>query len=230
MARVQYGSIVTELKGKISGQVFQGGNVGFVLRNKGYTPGISSSQRQTANRGMIAQTTAWKLLTDEQRATWNSGAANWPFTDKFGNSYTGSGFQVFTAFNSNRVSLGLSVITSMPSSASPNNPGAVAVTVDTDGDLIVEWENVSDADVYVAIWATAIVSTGRNTNHARYRRLGSTSATGGTDTSAIGYGVDGEPFPAPPLGSVVIVKVAWYKGAFPYKYFESINRVVVTVP
>ena len=137
---------------------------------------------------------------------------------------------MFVAFNSTRVSLGLSVITSLPSVGSPNNPGVVVATVSSDGDLNIEWDNTSDSGVYIAVWATSIVSAGRNTNNARYRRLGSVNVGGGTDTAALGYGVDGVPFPAPPLGSVVIVKVAWYKNAFPYKYFESVQRVVVTAP
>jgi hypothetical protein len=230
MARVQYGVIVTELKGKINGQVFQGGANGFVLRNKGYTRGSTSVLRQAANNNLVTNTSNWRNLTDGQRASWNSGTANWLFTNKFGATYTGSGFQVFNSLNTTLLSLGLTPVSTMPSVAAPNNPGTVSAVLVNNGDLVITWVNNMDSDCYLAVWASPVVSAGRNLNYPRLRRLGSTDVSGDGDNDTITYGLGGSPYPEPTIGDTVIIKVAFYKGAFPYPYFVSTFKTVAVAP
>lgn len=225
MARVQYGVIVTELKGKIAGQVFQGGNVGYVLRNKGYTSGISSPNRQSANRNMIAQTTSWRTLTDVQRASWNSGASTWPFVDKFGNTYTGSGFQVYTAFNSNLLSLGLPAVLTIPSAESPNNPGTVTAIMFDNGGIALEWENAGEAPDYILLFASPARSPGKNTNYVRYRKIAFENINGSVDfTTGSEYNSIWSPVVA---GQTVVIKVTFANSNFPYYKFTQVISVVV---
>jgi len=118
MALVQYGSIITEIKGKIGGSTFQSCRGGFMLKNKGRNPQSGTGLNWRSAGGIIdygeahrlafvSTTKNWSKLTDAERATWSSLVGVWQFINKFGNVYNGSPYQIFTACNINRATLGL---------------------------------------------------------------------------------------------------------------------------
>ncbi len=226
MARVQYGVIVTELKGKIQGQVFQGGNVGFVLRNKGYTPGISTSQRQSANALLVSQATAWRLLNDTQRAAWAAIVSAWTFTDKFGNSYQGSPFQVFVSYNSTLLSLSQPAVSVPGSPVTPTDPGTVTVAFDDGPDYSIDWVNSGSTNDCLAAFISVPISPGRNLNHLRLIKSYGDSINGvngiGADAAFVAK------FGELPLGATVGVKYAFYDKRFPRPFFGATVRTVVT--
>lgn len=62
-------------------------------------PGNSNS---TDPRGSLAFVAAfWNVLTEGEQQSWNDVAVQFPFKNKFGDIYTGSGYQVFMRLNSN---------------------------------------------------------------------------------------------------------------------------------
>lgn len=99
MARVKYGSIITELKGSIGGQTFQSIRGGFIIRNKPVSPKVRS-RVQSGTRtimGLLAQ--SWRTLSDAQRTTWSAVAPSYPHTDKFGDPASFTGYQLFIRCN-----------------------------------------------------------------------------------------------------------------------------------
>jgi hypothetical protein len=101
MVQVKYGSIIDEMKGKQGGSVFKGGysapsmqSIG--KRSKSYT---SWDQYPLGKLAYIAQ--LWRSITEAQRTDWNTLALTWPFINCFGETYYGSGFQVFMSVNLN---------------------------------------------------------------------------------------------------------------------------------
>ena len=56
----------------------------------------------------------WGTLTDAQRLGWSNLLGTWQFVNKFGDTYNGSAFQIFTACNLNRNMLGLSNLLDVP--------------------------------------------------------------------------------------------------------------------
>lgn len=226
MARVQYGVIVTELKGKIAGQVFQGGNVGYVLRNKGYTPGHSSPQRQQANRNLITNTTAWRLLSDAERAAWAAIVADWTFLDKFGNTYQGSGFQVYNSYNTTRISIGLSPLDTPLAVQSPTDPGEIVIVAEAMGALMVDWENAGGANDYITIFASPAISAGRNGNNVKLTKLFGGSINGLTNKDV--YAEYAAIFGDLVLGSTIKVHAVFRDGRWPRNTFtQSVLSVVV---
>ncbi len=171
MAKVRYGSIVTELKGHIQGQVFQGGNVGFVLRNKGYTPGISNVRRQFATSVLSTVTATWRSLSDAQRSQWASLALTWPFVDKFGNTYYGSGFQVFTAYNAALVQLDEDQVLVPNAFVMPTDPGTITLTTLTTSAFAFTVPNTDLESDNLIVFASAPVSAGRNGNNIRMNKI-----------------------------------------------------------
>ncbi len=231
MARVQYGSIVTEIKGKVQGQVFQGGNVGYVLRNKGYTPGFTSNSRQTALNSMTSQTTRWRNLSDANRAAWAAITASWPFINKFGASYSGSGFQVFTSYNSNLLSIGLPAVNTPSAIFTPTNPGVVDLVCEsdsTDVSLLVDWENAGGANDYLVILASPAFSPGRNGNFIPLKKVfgGSINALTDVDAGATYKTL----FGIPAVGAKVKIVAYFRDGRWPINAFvQSAPTIVVPV-
>ncbi len=224
MARVQYGSIVIEIKGKNQGHVFQGGNVGFVLRSKGYTPGIGSAARQGANLTIADNASRWRTLSDSDRDAWSAIAADWLFINKFGVPYQGSGFQIYCSYNGNLKNLGISPVDVPGAVDSPEDPGLQTLTIPGAGDIVYERENEGTSADQFNLFATAPYSAGRNNNHLRYRKI-----TGGilTGITTIGFHAPYVAiFPQYQSGQKVSIKVITYKTSFPYAFYTVVLTAI----
>lgn len=121
MVRLKFGAIITEMKGSLGGTVFQGGHPSPIARNKALLPNSTASQGKLLRANIGAQkqiisalANAWRNISLVDQATWSAGAINFPFTDKFGNSYTASGYQVYMSLNTNLRLIGASTITVCP--------------------------------------------------------------------------------------------------------------------
>lgn len=220
MASVQYGAIITDLKGKIGGQVFQNGNVAKVLRNKGYRAGTSSLARQAANRGLVSQTTAWRALSSANKTLWETYAPTWSFTDKYGNSYIGTGYQVFVAYNSGLISMGLNTVDSPAVATSPELITVGSAIYSLAVGPVIDWNSTTAAIQVAQIFATPSMSMGVNNNNKRYKLIGNIN----TDvypgyTGAAGYEAAwGVPF----LDAKVIFKIQLRLADFP-RIFQTIT-------
>ena len=226
MARVQYGSIVTELKGSVGGQVFQAGNNSLVLRNKGYRKGTSSTARQAANRLISSQASDWRTLSVAQQSAWATAALSWPFVDKFGNTYYGTGYQCFIAYNSARLSiLQPAVVTpSAPIAAEAFSISTFAVSV-SGGMVFTETAATTTVQV-VQQFFSAPLSQGVNNNNVRYRNLGQFNTSDG-----------GRPFLTPyyqsifgsfQVGQKIVMKAVMRVRDYPLVIQTQIMSAIVT--
>jgi len=110
-----------------SGYVFPGcvaestaGGIRCQVYNDGsHKPNLSFMSQQS-KLGQIAG--GWKLLNDAQRVAWNAAAVNFPFKNKFGDSYTGSGFQVYQMLNLNMLTINQTLLTFPPAPSAPVLP------------------------------------------------------------------------------------------------------------
>jgi len=67
MARIIYGAIGTEIRGKVGGTVFQGNKHGYTIKNKGLNTNNTSSRQRSMKSNIIAVTQAWRSLSSTQR-------------------------------------------------------------------------------------------------------------------------------------------------------------------
>ncbi len=89
-----------------------------------YADGSRTAVSAYTNQRQLLATTAsgWKNLTDEQRTAWNASAVNFPFTNSFGDLYTGSGFQVYMELNLNLAKNLLPLLLFPPAPGAPALP------------------------------------------------------------------------------------------------------------
>jgi hypothetical protein len=99
MALVKYGTIVTEIKGKVGGQVFQRCGQSLSMRNTGPRIYTQSQQKSLSMNVMSQVSSQWRGLTTAQKTNWYNVASSYPTFDKFGNPIVLSGYQLFIMLN-----------------------------------------------------------------------------------------------------------------------------------
>lgn len=184
MAIVKYGALITEIKGKVGGQVFQNGNAGFVLRNKNSRPGAASVSRLNATNGMSAISSSWRALSDAQRLAWSAATENWLFLNRYGESYQGSGYQMFCAYN-RRLALAEENTVLVPGvPAAAVDPVAIQLDA-TPGNLVVTWDESPGLNSIFMVYASKLYPPSQKAFGRPYYFMGFvTGATGDLDIQA----------------------------------------------
>lgn len=120
MAKILFGALLADARGKMGGTVFSRNKGGAYMKNK-VTPLNPRSTAQVAIRTLLAAlSAAWRNLTAAQIAAWNAAVINFPKTDIFGASKTPTGKNLFVGLNANLSSVNAASINAVPA------PGAVA--------------------------------------------------------------------------------------------------------
>jgi hypothetical protein len=139
MARVQYGSIITDIKGSIGGLTFQSSGNGKIVRQRPYQRKQPNAAQSTYNNEFLGVTSYWRLLSGANKDAWAVFAADNNFTDRWGSVKTLTGYQWFHLCNNNRALMGLnylqSPVTPMATLAVPSydayfNSNEVAIEFD----------------------------------------------------------------------------------------------------
>jgi hypothetical protein len=95
MARIQYGSIVSNIRGSVGGTTFQNNKYGFTVKSKSNPGNGSSIWRAGIKNSCITAVQAWSTLDPEVQTTWNSFAATHPQPVKHNPTSYLSGYALF---------------------------------------------------------------------------------------------------------------------------------------
>lgn len=145
MARVQYGSIVTNLKGSIGGTTYAQSRAGGVAKNRSIGRKNQSSATLAALNRSKQASTLWTSLTASERNAWNTFASAHTHADRFGNVQTLTGYNWFVMVNRNRISLGVSLSSTVPAYVLPDAMPEVFVTLSA-STILLSWSTpVNDA-------------------------------------------------------------------------------------
>lgn len=124
MAKISFGSLVSDAAGTIGGTVYSHNASGAYARQWS-RPRQPRSRQQTAVRAKLALLpTAWRTLTASQQTAWSTWAAApaQARTNSIGVTYYLSGYQAYIAINRWRQTLGLPLTASPPTIARPTAP------------------------------------------------------------------------------------------------------------
>lgn len=175
MAHVQYGTIVTNLKGKVGGNVFQGGKSGNIAKIKAATTHESKLTKADAGRIInTPQVTAeiaglWRLLTDAERASWDTNAVNFPAYNRFGEAYTPSGYQVFVTLNFQIKRLAGSLAYTCPMPVTINPMPVFSIAQPDLTSLDVTWAGGIQTDCNIRVEATQPMGAGRKPKNSFFK-------------------------------------------------------------
>jgi hypothetical protein len=114
MAKILTTAIVADIRNKLNGSVFSKNRYGSYVRTKVTPVNPQTTAQQNARNILATNSQAWRDLSEADRQGWISAAANFPFTDIFGNSKTLSGSALFVKLNNNLAAAGQALISGAP--------------------------------------------------------------------------------------------------------------------
>jgi len=101
MAVVKYGALLTEVKGKAGGTIFQGGRSGGTMRNYGKAKRSVSQVQNEKKIELSGISGVWRTLDLAQQIAWRNLASTLTRVNRFGDPYNPTGYQIFMEFNLN---------------------------------------------------------------------------------------------------------------------------------
>lgn len=140
MAKIKFGAMMVDARGKLGGHVFSKNRGGAYLRTK-VTPSNPQTEDQVAQRALLATfSQSWKGLTEAQRTAWNGAVSQYATTNVFGDTVNPTGATLHTKLNINVALAGGSAILVPPLPVGIASPAGVSVTAsEGDGEIIVDW-------------------------------------------------------------------------------------------
>lgn len=161
--KVTMGIIVSEARGKVSGNVFSKNKGGAIVRNRVTPINRRSANQQNQRQQLAALAASWRGLTEEQRVGWNAASPNFPQSDNLGQTIFLSGEQLYIRCNLNLILIGESQITDAPTPTSFDVLGFTSLSPDASaGTIGLAFTPTVPAGFTMVVRATAPYSAGKS--------------------------------------------------------------------
>lgn len=186
MSKIKWGAVVVDGRGKLGGHVFSKTKSGAIMRTK-VTPVNPQTSFQSAVRGRLgALSQGWGNLSEGQRATWITRAAETSKTNIFGDQYFPSGKNMYVGINSNLQNVGKASVVVAPAPQILPVIESFSVTYDLSdiGEVSINFSAIP-TDCKIVIEATQPFSAGRYNFDGSYRQIGVFTST--TINPSIGF-------------------------------------------
>jgi hypothetical protein len=207
MAKINFGGIVQDARGKQNGIVYSKNKFGPYVRRK-VTPANPQSTAQVAVRNTFSSLSkAWSnTLNATQRAAWTAFAAVYPRRDIFGNSVTLTGANMYIALNGVLQKLGATLLTSPPASQAVTATGVGTLAASFSGATMTfqQTDNAGGANTKLYIFGAPPSPAGRQPAPSKFVFLEAlTPGTTAFPISTTVYTVYTARFGAAAIGSMV---------------------------
>ena len=223
--------IKTEIKGKVGGAVFQGGRSGGIMKNKGTNTAkakVSPTDEEFAPLSQFSSVVKmWSQITQPQRDSWSALLGVWTFTDKFGDVYNGTPYQIFTAININRETLGLARLPNAPTFIAAEDMDITITDYSSTDGCTFEVLVAASQIQYVLLSASSQQNETKNIGSITFRKIVSLRipSAGSLDVQPHyleAYGVN------PVIGSFIYFRYWMCYQTYPRQQFFTTVKVSVT--
>ena len=173
MAKVLYGALLVDMRGKINGTVFSKNRGGAYARTK-VTPTNPQTVAQNLVRSRLTGfSQGWRGLSQAVRDAWNAAVAGFPRTNVFGAQKILSGHQLYIGLNSQLSAAGQTAITNPPLAVGAPAVLSLAPTADegTQGFSLAYTPTPVPANTSLIVEATQQVSPGKSNLNSLYRQI-----------------------------------------------------------
>ena len=175
MARVQFGAIVTGLRGKVGGSVFSNNGSGATYGTK--TTATKAGPKKSIIANILAGASrGWRALSNGERVAYNAYAGTQPRTDSLGRTYYLTGFQTWCGLNTAKRVINEPYLTGFVDPTLPNNTinpmslDDLIFSKTTGIDLQVTVESVNER-TQTMVFASRPVSAGKQSVSGAYKLL-----------------------------------------------------------
>lgn len=205
MAKIKFGMMMTDARGKLGGQVFSKNRAGAFVRTK-VTPSNPRTVAQMLSRGILGTLSiGWNALTEAQRQSFNSAVENWQKTDIFGDLKKPTGKNLYVALNKNLDQSGQALVTTAPDKVDVPFLGTFTVAINTTAGTISGFGTSIPAGVVLQVSATPQLNQGVSYTKGKYRVI-EYIPTGAIDNEAL-YDAYVARFGVPEVGANVHVQL-----------------------
>lgn len=177
MASIKLGIMVPAIAGSVGGTIFQRGNASQFIRNKPVKRSFILNPQQAiltiGHRWQFASIARlWSSIGATDQAAWVTATALFPRLNKFGDTYTPSGYQLFCEFNMALLIYSYTVINTAPLvSTFPATPFTATYDADA-GTVTIACTTPFPTTPYVTIIsASNYVSNGRSFEKAKLKYI-----------------------------------------------------------
>lgn len=172
MAKIIFGNVIVDMRGKVSGNVYAKNKGGAYCRVR-VVPSNPQSVDQSSIRGdFTANSQAWKSLTENERQSWRQGSSQFPKINNLGMSHNISGNSLFIGFNRNLNDVGIAPITECPSPDAVEVIGTITAVANTTlQTLVLTMGQIVPANTALKVSATPSLSAGINSVGSRLRKI-----------------------------------------------------------
>jgi hypothetical protein len=175
MAKINFGPVVNDARGKVNGVVMSKNRSGAYVRTK-VTPTNPRTAAQVAVRSNLSIfSQMWSgTLTAAQRAAWVAFANTYPINNIFGNSIKLNGLNMVVRINGTLAQIGVPAISTPPGSpATTPIPMGPIVTWSPATLSVTQQANPPTAGTVFYVFATPSLPAGRNPTPSDYRFISS---------------------------------------------------------
>jgi hypothetical protein len=171
MAKIKFGMMMTDARGKLGGQVFSKNRNGAYVRTK-VTPTNPRTAEQQAGRSLLgALSQQWSALTESARASFNEAVTDWSRTNIFGDTMNPTGKNLFVQLNKNAQAVGFSSVDVAPAKVEMNLVTGFAVEIDLANNVITASGTGALTDAKVVIRATPPLTQGTSFVKGKFRDI-----------------------------------------------------------
>lgn len=171
MAKIKFGMMMTDARGKLGGQVFSKNKGGAYVRTK-VTPANPQTADQTARRSLFAAISqSWSGLTASQISAWNEAVESWKSTDIFGDLLAPTGKELYQRLNNQLQVVGGSALTSPPAKIELPNSPITAVAVGIAAATVTLTGAYTTTGTIIQVFATTQLSAGTSFVKNKLRQI-----------------------------------------------------------
>lgn len=177
MAKINFGGVVQDARGKQNGLVYSKNGSGSYVRRKVTPVNPQTPAQQNVRSTLATLSQHWSgLLTDAQRAAWTLFAKTYPITDIFGASVTLNGLNMYVRVNACLANAGLAGLLTPPSSiytpVIPVVPNSLEWLVTGGPEYDFEQAAAGATGILFYLFSTPALPPGRTPVRSDYRFLG----------------------------------------------------------
>lgn len=169
-AKVKYGEMIADMRGKINGTVHSKNRFGQYMRNKTSPVNPQTTAQSGVRNSFATFAQGWRSLTQVQRDAWSSAAADFTRNNVFGDNVKMTGANLYMSLNRNIATAGGVAITSPPLPAAVTGMLTLSGDPDiSDDSILMTYTPAIPADGTVLVFATAPQSAGVSFVKNKYR-------------------------------------------------------------
>lgn len=173
MARIKLSEVVTDIRGKVGGTVFQKTRYGHMLRTIPRGRNKQSFYQQCNRSKFQFIVRSWRTLTEAQKEAWNNAVSDWTFENVFGDTVTPTGSLLFNRLNLNVMNVGQSLLTDVPAvTVVPETPEVYLVIDEENEKIFLDLEtDPLNENIYLIVECTKPIMDGTFNAKSKLRRL-----------------------------------------------------------